>query len=189
MINRLYGYRNVTIIKTFILARYSFKDFRSCWAASSALRLGNQCIDKPFQKLHSCWDNSQAKSPGRWRWVWGSDEEDAADHGEGCRAKPDQVHSRHVFRIDLNQVDGDYYLLTSLTSYKTNWQEAATPSKQPSPKSSSLNVRQHRITTNWGEIPCPQTMPRGRDIASTPVASSRSDTGNQFWLTLVWWRC
>ena len=51
MINRLYGYRNVTIIKTFILARYSFKDFRSCWAASSALRLGNQWIVKLFKKI------------------------------------------------------------------------------------------------------------------------------------------
>ena len=37
-------------IKTFMLARYSFKVFRSCCAASSALRLCSERVVKKFKK-------------------------------------------------------------------------------------------------------------------------------------------
>ena len=36
-----------------------------------------------------------------------------------------------------------------------------------------------------GEPSCPRTIPSGKDMARTPVASNLSDSGNQVWLTLV----
>ena len=34
--------------------------------------------------------------------------------------------------------------------------------------------------TNIGEHPWPRTIPKGKDMARTPVASNLSDSGNQF---------
>ena len=85
----------------------------SCWRGTpwrfSALAglqvLHSGCaVNEQFKKMLCCWVDSERKWPRRRRWVWWSDEEETADHGESCRSKPDQVHDWHVFRVHLHKV-------------------------------------------------------------------------------------